>query len=479
MAKSAGLAPNSNSSGSRGANTVNANRSNGTGISSNNVVVSVSNNYPNNESVTNGSAANNIVSHLNSNSISRTPSGFAAISNSSSKTFDIVGHHHQLGTNLQPTNLLTSFNVSTTTPSSSPNILNTTAVDSDLISRFSNLNNGISNSQTSSTYRAMNPMSVSGSIVRNSLTNRMNASASNSLIDHHQDIFSSNNSNNIYTHHTNNLTGSSLGQANGSSLLKQHSTNITSASNDIHQQNLAFEPTLNYTTDHSTSSPAHQLYSTNNQHQQQNQNSLLGRNYGQPTEVADNHQQRRQNHLNNANLIGLRFPSPGKNVPPHGRATNLLGFMGLYVGNLSPDLTKEQLEKIFSKYGEPVKAHRLIRSPVAFIKYENTESPRAAIDDLYGLLLPELTLNQDQPLKLHFDRNDAQLKANYRPTDLPKEDNGECYGWRTTVCRRGKSCPKKHIPINRGIDFQMWMIKSSPTPATTISTTSNTFTTIN
>lgn len=145
----------------------------------------------------------------------------------------------------------------------------------------------------------------------------------------------------------------------------------------------------------------------------------------------------------------------------HGSATNLLGFMGLYVGNLSPDLTKEQLEKIFSKYGEPVKAHRLVRSPVAFIKYENTESPRAAIDDLYGLLLPELTLNQDQPLKLHFDRNDAQLKANYRPTELPPEaDNGECYGWRTTVCRRGKNCTKKHIPINRGIDFQMWMIKS-------------------
>lgn len=133
------------------------------------------------------------------------------------------------------------------------------------------------------------------------------------------------------------------------------------------------------------------------------------------------------------------------------------------MGNLSPDLTKEQLEKLFSKYGEPVKAHRLIRSPVAFIKYENTESPRAAIDDLYGLLLPELTLNQDQPLKLHFDRNDAQLKANYRPIELPPNaDNGECYGWRTTVCRRGKICPKKHIPINRGIDFQMWMIKSAP-----------------
>lgn len=162
------------------------------------------------------------------------------------------------------------------------------------------------------------------------------------------------------------------------------------------------------------------------------------------------------------------------NTPSPGSATNLLGFMGLYVGNLSPDLTKEQLEKIFSKYGEPVKAHRLIRSPVAFIKYENTESPRAAIDELYGLLLPELTLNQDQPLKLHFDRNDAQLKANYRPTELPPDaDNGECYGWRTTVCRRGKNCPKKHILINRGIDFQMWMIKSATATATTTTTITN------
>lgn len=169
--------------------------------------------------------------------------------------------------------------------------------------------------------------------------------------------------------------------------------------------------------------------------------------------------------INNINpLTHLSHNNTNNNIMPHhGSATNLLGFMGLYVGNLSPDLTKEQLEKMFSKYGEPVKAHRLIRSPVAFIKYENTESPRLAIDDLYGVLLPELTLNPDQPLKLHFDRNDAQLKANYRPTELPPDaDNGECYGWRTTVCRRGKSCPKKHIPINRGIDFQMWMIKSSP-----------------
>jgi len=171
--------------------------------------------------------------------------------------------------------------------------------------------------------------------------------------------------------------------------------------------------------------------------------------------------------------IVAKSTSTVRTVPPHGRATNLLGFMGLYVGNLSPDLTKEQLEKIFSKYGEPVKAHRLIRSPVAFIKYDNTESPRAAIDDLYGLLLPDLTLNQDQPLKLHFDRNDTQLKANYRPTYLPKEDNGECYGWRTTVCRLGRSCPKKHIPINRGIDFQMWMVKSNNTSTSASSSSSS------
>lgn len=220
-----------------------------------------------------------------------------------------------------------------------------------------------------------------------------------------------------------------------------HNGSLLDHQNHLHQGGLMtpLEPTLDYTTDHSTS-PAQQLF-----HHSQDINQQV--------------QLHQKNHVTHTIASSLSNMSSH-----HGSATNLLGFMGLYVGNLSPDLTKEQLEKIFAKYGEPVKAHRLVRSPVAFIKYENTESPRAAIDDLYGLLLPELTLNQDQPLKLHFDRNDAQLKANYRPTELPPNaDNGECYGWRTTVCRRGKNCPKKHIPINRGIDFQMWMIKSSPT----------------
>lgn len=241
-----------------------------------------------------------------------------------------------------------------------------------------------------------------------------------------------------------------LGHSNGSSLLTHHNSNTL----------MAHEPTLdNYAINHPTI-PAHQLYNQQNHSYRQNQ---------MPSNILQLQQQQHQKpHITNTeiNIMKIHNNSRDKKTPTHGRATNLLGFMGLYVGNLSPDLTKEQLEKIFSKYGEPVKAHRLIRSPVAFIKYENTESPRAAIDDLFGILLPDLTLNQDQPLKLHFDRNDAQLKANYRPTELPKDDNGECYGWRTTVCRRGKSCTKKHIPINRGIDFQMWMIKTNLTTVT-------------
>ena len=304
--------------------------------------------------------------------------------------------------------------------------------------------------------------------------------------------------------------------------LQQQQSQQNSNSNNL----LAFEPTLNYATDHSSISPAHQLFNQSlnslrhhqlppttiqllqqqQAQQQQEQNNHQNHHHHQHLQHLQHLQQQQQlqqhplllspiqppapqlqqhlqqlhhnNHLispinlnnnsssllkNNSNNSTAAAAAAAAASAQHGSATNLLGFMGLYVGNLSPDLTKEQLEKIFSKYGEPVKAHRLIRSPVAFIKYENTESPRAAIDDLYGKLLPELTLNQDQPLKLHFDRNDAQLKADYRPTELPKEDNGECYGWRTTVCRRGKSCPKKHITINRGIDFQMWMIKSTPT----------------
>lgn len=277
----------------------------------------------------------------------------------------------------------------------------------------------------------------SNSIVRNALNNHV---VNNPNID----IFN-----------TNSLTSGSLAQTYGSSLLMQRNSNNL----------LSLEPTLDgYHSDYPIS-PAQQLF---------NQQNISFRHNQVPT-LTYNHQQNQNQNNNHSNLntdIKFNTNPRDKGTPTYGRATNLLGFMGLYVGNLSPELSKEQLEKIFSKYGEPVKAHRLIRSPVAFIKYENTESPRAAIDDLYGILLPELTLNPDQPLKLHFDRNDAQLKANYRPTELPKEDNGECYGWRTTVCKRGKSCPKKHIPINRGIDFQMWMIKSSSTSTATGATNS-------
>lgn len=247
---------------------------------------------------------------------------------------------------------------------------------------------------------------------------------------------------------------SGLGYTNGSSSLMTHQN-----SNNI----IVHEPTTtldNYAVEHPII-PAHHLFNPQQNHSfpqdQMQSNNILQLQQQQQLKTHPINSELDLNIGNNQNN------SRDKHTPALGRATNLLGFMGLYVGNLSPDLTKEQLEKIFSKYGEPVKAHRLIRSPVAFIKYDNTESPRAAIDDLFGVLLPELTLNQDQPLKLHFDRNDAQLKANYRPTELPKEDNGECYGWRTTVCRRGKSCTKKHIPINRGIDFQMWMIKNNLT----------------
>lgn len=419
----------------------------------------------------------NMMSNIRANHTNRVPSGFASIS---SNNYVLDDTSHRISVNgLNPTNSLASSIGATLTTNTPPTI------DSDLLTKFSNLRTDNGTSSLKSTYD--NPSSFIG-LQRATINNQFHSNASNNMVNEHKDIFASD-SNQFTNHLTNNLTGSSLGQTNGSSLLNPRSTNIITTSKNLHQQrSLTLEPTLNFSTDHSTSSPAHQLFSSNlvpqqhNHHQHQHQTSSNISQHLMPTDIFNhqNHQQpsfEQHQHINNINSIKLNTlnspPMNGKTIPIHGKATNLLGFMGLYVGNLSPDLTKEQLEKIFSRYGEPVKAHRLIRSPVAFIKYENTESPRAAIDDLYGLLLPELTLNQDQPLKLHFDRNDTQLRENYRPTDLPKEDNGECYGWRTTVCRKGKSCPKKHIQINRGIDFQMWMIKSNPASTSALNATNS------
>lgn len=88
---------------------------------------------------------------------------------------------------------------------------------------------------------------------------------------------------------------------------------------------------------------------------------------------------------------------------------NIVGYRGVYIRNLSPQITYEQLQKTFSKFGDiaDIKRKRKLvqlcytftaRHAVAgtskvyaFIHYDNTESPRRAIQAYHGLNDEELS----------------------------------------------------------------------------------------
>lgn len=129
---------------------------------------------------------------------------------------------------------------------------------------------------------------------------------------------------------------------------------------------------------------------------------------------------------------------------------------------------------------------QLKQSPCVFIKYNNEKSPTEAIQDLHGKVLPDIVhnkvgfrlrtvvelvliiclsqnlfdLHQNEPIRLHFECNRRQQEENFPKDKLPRNySNGECYFWRTIGCKLDKACRKIHVPINAGVDFQIWMIR--------------------
>ncbi|RWS29738.1 tetratricopeptide repeat protein 31-like protein [Leptotrombidium deliense] len=145
------------------------------------------------------------------------------------------------------------------------------------------------------------------------------------------------------------------------------------------------------------------------------------------------------------------------------KCTNLMGYKGLWVGNVSLQCNKEKLAGLVKKYGNP-SIHWLqktTKSCCIFVKFDNEESPTRLIQDLHGKLLPDIAQDPTRPLKFHFDCNQQQLVEKFPKNRLPRTyANGECYFWRTTGC--SSKCGKRHVPINAGIDLQQWMNKGKP-----------------
>lgn len=146
----------------------------------------------------------------------------------------------------------------------------------------------------------------------------------------------------------------------------------------------------------------------------------------------------------------------GKFGPDQG-PTNLFGYHGVYVGHLDPSARLEDIRNIFSKYGTI--SHLSFRPEkfCAFVSFNNSKSPREAIQFLNDKEIPCLCV-EGKTLKLNFHvAFDQEPKLDtYFEGKIGRGINNECYNWRTTGCNDDE-CKFRHLKFCRGIDYQSWM----------------------
>ena len=149
------------------------------------------------------------------------------------------------------------------------------------------------------------------------------------------------------------------------------------------------------------------------------------------------------------------------------RPTNLMGYKGLWVCNISPNTQYQTLRNVFQKYGTIIGIQTFERkatngSNIVFVHYDNSRSPTEAIADLFGVYRKDLCLDENTLLKLRYTPSMDQTKSG----DLPSmekarrvvEKSGECFNWRlSTGCHKGERCAFKHISINKAVDSQPWV----------------------
>lgn len=117
--------------------------------------------------------------------------------------------------------------------------------------------------------------------------------------------------------------------------------------------------------------------------------------------------------------------------------TNLFAYRGLWVGNISPKCTVATLRNLFSRYGQVLSVRVLTDKFCAFLSFDNPDSPVAAIADLYNSCVEDVS-NEWRPLKFRFIPTADQPDLNYARPVQPRNNNNECYFWRTTGCNSGK-----------------------------------------
>lgn len=166
-------------------------------------------------------------------------------------------------------------------------------------------------------------------------------------------------------------------------------------------------------------------------------------------------------------MIGL--PCDGSNS--QNKPTNIMAYKGLWVCNISPDVTLAYLKRRFRRFGHFTGIQTFERratngSNIVFVHYDNPYSPVEAISCLHNYTGQDLCADALEPLKLRFAPSMEQSRAGQLPTleQARKliERHGECFNWRlSSGCHRGIRCQLKHVPINKEIDSQPWVSQFS------------------
>ena len=120
----------------------------------------------------------------------------------------------------------------------------------------------------------------------------------------------------------------------------------------------------------------------------------------------------------NSNTIcnGLESFNTSSNEISLTKPTNLMGYKGLWACNISPDVSYGYLKKVFRKYGNFTGLQVFERkatngSNIVFVHYDNCESPREAISELYNIYRKDICVDPETPLRLRFTPSSDQTKG--------------------------------------------------------------------
>lgn len=151
------------------------------------------------------------------------------------------------------------------------------------------------------------------------------------------------------------------------------------------------------------------------------------------------------------------------------------GLTSLWVGNVLPDVSQEDLVRMFSKYGKLQSVKCLPDKFCAFVNFTSKECAGKAMEALQGvdcggqkllIKFPDNPLtsgvtNGTEKIVAKTTTKAAPIAAVANANALGNKISGpvngnECYFWRTTGCQFANSCRYRHVPDHKGVDKKPW-----------------------